>query len=141
MKLAILQEEQNMNLTVAQEFNFKSPIEKVWHALTDAETLAKWVMPNDFKPVVGHKFQFRNEQWKLIIDSEVLEVNEPNKLSYTWTGSGINTTIIWTLKHMDGTTYLHLEQTGFEKEDQAFRGAKFGWVKMADELGKVLTAL
>ncbi len=35
-------------------------------------------------------------------------------------------------------TYLHLEQTGFEKEDQAFNGAKFGWVRMGDELKKLL---
>ncbi|WP_342664988.1 SRPBCC family protein [Shimazuella kribbensis] len=51
-----------MNLTVSQDFNFKSPTEKVWHALTDANILAKWVMDNNFKPIVGHKFQFRNEQ-------------------------------------------------------------------------------
>ncbi|WP_028776554.1 SRPBCC family protein [Shimazuella kribbensis] len=127
-----------MNLTVSQDFNFKSPIEKVWHALTDASTLARWVMDNDFKPVVGHKFQFRNDQWNLIIDSEVLEIDEPYKLSYTWVGSGINTTITWTLKHEVDTTYLHLEQTGFEKEDQAFRGAKHGWVKMAGDLEKLL---
>jgi uncharacterized protein YndB with AHSA1/START domain len=127
-----------MNLTVSQDFNFNSPIEKVWHALTDANTLAKWIMDNDFKPAVGHKFQFRKEQWNLFIDCEVLEVDEPNKLSYTWSGSGINTIVTWVLKHEEGTTYLHLEQTGFEKEDQAFHGAKHGWVKMAGELEKML---
>ncbi len=134
----ILQEEQKMSLTVSQDFHFKSPIEKVWHALTDTDTLAKWIMANDFKPVVGHKFQFRNEQWNLIIDSEVLEVDEPYQLSYTWVGGGINTTVTWTLKHEDGTTYLHLEHTGFEKEDQAFNGAKYGWVRMGEELKKLL---
>lgn len=130
-----------MNLTVSQDFSFQSPIEKVWRALTDADTLAKWVMPNDIKPIVGHKFQFRNDQWNLVIDSEVLEVDEPHKLSYTWAGSGINTTIIWTLNHEDGTTYLHLDQTGFEKEDQAFHGAKHGWAKMGGDLEKLLTEL
>ncbi|MFD4703347.1 hypothetical protein ACFWM3_00645 [Gottfriedia sp. NPDC058432] len=43
-------------------------------------------MPNDIKPVVGHKFNFRLEQYNLILDCEVLEVDEPNKLSYTWVG-------------------------------------------------------
>jgi uncharacterized protein YndB with AHSA1/START domain len=42
-----------MNLTISQDFNFKSPIEKVWHALTDSSTLAKWIMDNDFKPFKG----------------------------------------------------------------------------------------
>lgn len=137
----LLQEEHKMSLTVTQDFSFESPIEKVWHALTDANTLAKWVMANDMKPIVGHKFQFRNEQWDLIIDSEVLEVNEPNKLSYTWVGGGINTTITWTLRYEDGTTYLHLEQTGFEKEDQAFNGAKFGWARMGGELKTLLAEM
>jgi uncharacterized protein YndB with AHSA1/START domain len=127
-----------MNLTVSQNFNFNSPIEKVWLALTDANTLGKWVMENNFKPVVGHKFQFRMEKWNLIIDSEVLEVDEPHKLSYTWVGGGINTTVTWTLKFEDGTTYLHLEQTGFEKEDQAFKGAKYGWARMGEGLKKML---
>ncbi|WP_243551659.1 SRPBCC family protein [Metabacillus dongyingensis] len=127
-----------MNLTVSQDFNFKSPINKVWNALTDSDTLAKWIMENNFKPIVGHKCQFRNEQWNLIVDCEVLVVDEPYKLSYTWVGDPINTIVTWTLKQEDETTYLHLEQTGFEKEDQAFNGAKYGWAQMGEDLKKVL---
>ncbi|MXQ53578.1 SRPBCC family protein [Shimazuella alba] len=127
-----------MNLTVAQDFHFKSSIEKVWSALTDSNTLAKWIMENNFQPIVGHKCQFRNDEWNLVVDCEVLVVDEPYKLSYTWVGGPINTIVTWTLKHEDGTTNLHLEQTGFEKEDQAFHGAKHGWVKMAGDLEKVL---
>jgi uncharacterized protein YndB with AHSA1/START domain len=47
-----------MNLKVSLDFQFMSPIEKVWLALTDTNTLAKWIMANDFKPVVGHNFSF-----------------------------------------------------------------------------------
>jgi uncharacterized protein YndB with AHSA1/START domain len=123
---------------VSLDFQFTSSINKVWNALTDSETLAKWTMENNFKPIVGHKCQFRNDQWNLIVDSEVLIVDEPYKLSYTWVGGPINTIVTWTLIQEDGTTYLHLEQTGFEKEDQAFNGAKYGWAKMVDELKKVV---
>ncbi|MCM3389213.1 SRPBCC domain-containing protein [Ureibacillus chungkukjangi] len=120
------------------DFQFNNPINKVWDALTDSETLAKWIMENDFKPIVGHKCQFRNPQWNLIVDSEVLVVDEPNKLSYTWVGGPINTIVTWTLREENGTTYLHLEQTGFEQEDQAFNGAKYGWANMVEELKKVI---
>ena len=124
------------------DFQFKSPINKVWDALTDSDTLAKWVMENDFKPIVGHKCQFQNDQWNLVVDCEVLVVDEPNKLSYTWVGGPINTIVTWTLKEESGTTYLHLEQTGFEKEDdQAFNGAKYGWASKVDELKKELGEL
>ncbi|WP_299093885.1 SRPBCC domain-containing protein [uncultured Metabacillus sp.] len=120
------------------DFQFTSSINKVWNALTDSDTLAKWVMENDFKPIVGHKCQFRNPQWNLIVNSEVLVVDEPYKLSYTWVGGPIDTIVTWTLKHEDGITYLHLKHTGFEKEDQAFNGAKYGWANMVGELKKVL---
>ncbi|WP_235832917.1 SRPBCC family protein [Gottfriedia acidiceleris] len=60
---------------------------------------------NYIKPIVGHKFNFRLEQYNLILDCEVLEVEELNKLSYTWVGGGINTTITWTLKHEDGNLF------------------------------------
>ncbi|MEH7238708.1 SRPBCC family protein [Bacillus sp. JJ1562] len=126
---------------VSLDFKFKSSINKVWDSLTDSDTLAKWIMENDFKPVVGHKCQFKNPQWNLIVNCEVLVVDEPYKLSYTWVGGPIDTVVTWTLKEEDGTTYLHLEQTGFDKEDQAFNGAKYGWTGKVDELKKVLGEL
>jgi len=120
------------------EFQFKSPIDKVWDALTNPDTLAQWVMDNNFKPVVGYKCQFRKEEINLIVESEVLVVDEPNKLSYTWVGGQVNTIVTWTLKQEGEITYLHLEQTGFVKEDQAFNGAKYGWAYKIEELKKVL---
>ncbi|WP_067839257.1 SRPBCC family protein [Amphibacillus sediminis] len=119
-------------------FQFKQPINKVWDALTNSDTLAKWVMENNFKPIVGYKCQFRNQEIDLIVDSEVLVVDKPNKLSYTWVGGPINTVVTWTLKQEGETTYLHLEQSGFEKENQAFNGAKYGWAHMVDTLKKEL---
>jgi uncharacterized protein YndB with AHSA1/START domain len=32
------------------------PPGRVWQALTDPALLARWLMPTDFKPVVGHAF-------------------------------------------------------------------------------------
>lgn len=127
-----------MNPKVSLDFQFISPIEQVWSALTDSGTLAKWMMANEFKPIVGHHCQFTNDQWNLIVDCEVLVVDEPYKLSYTWVGGPINTIVTWTLEQKDDTTSLHLEQTGFEKEDQAFNGAKYGWPNMVEALKKVL---
>ncbi|MFU8853255.1 SRPBCC family protein [Micromonospora sp. SL1-18] len=34
------------------------PPAKVWRALTDSDLLARWLMPNDFGPVPGHRFTF-----------------------------------------------------------------------------------
>jgi uncharacterized protein YndB with AHSA1/START domain len=123
---------------ISLDFQFTSSINTVWNSLTNSETLAKWVMENNFKPIVGHKCQFKNEQWNLVVDSEVLIVDEPNKLSYTWVGGPINTILTWTLREEDGITHLHLEQKGFEKEDQAYNGAKYGWASKIEELKKLV---
>ncbi|KMK75248.1 SRPBCC family protein [Alkalihalobacillus pseudalcaliphilus] len=120
------------------DFQFNSPIEKVWEALTHSETLAQWVMENNFRPIVGYKCQFRNEAIGLVVHSEVLLVDKPNKLSYTWVGGPIDTVVIWTLKQEGKVTHLHLEHAGFEEMNQAYHGAKYGWSNMVDNLKKLI---
>ncbi|ASS76024.1 ATPase [Tumebacillus algifaecis] len=130
-----------MSFTLSLDFQYTTSIEKLWSALTDSSKLAKWVMENDFKPVVGHRFQFRAQPiggWDGIIESEVLIVDEPHKLSYTWNSAGQENTVTWTLKDLgDGKVNLHLEQTGISNA-QANEGAKYGWMRMGGELEKVL---
>ncbi|MBJ9989558.1 SRPBCC family protein [Paenibacillus sp. S28] len=133
-----------MKPEVKLDFQFDSPIEKVWLALTDSNMLAKWVMDNDFKPVVGHHFQFRakpSKVWDGVVDSEVLVVEEPHRLSYTWVTAGVSTVVTWTLHSSNGATHLHLEHTGFQSESLSYNGARLGWVKMADQLEVVLAEL
>lgn len=137
-----------MSLTLSMDFQFTTSIEKLWSALTDSSKLAKWVanihtgqaMENDFEPVVGHRFQFRTqptEYWNGIIEGEVLIVEEPHRLSYTWV-SGEKHTVAWTLQDLgDGKVNLHLEQTGISNA-KALEGAKYGWGKWCGELEKVL---
>ncbi len=38
------------------EMSYPEPPEWVWRALIDPQELAAWLMPNDFLPVVGHRF-------------------------------------------------------------------------------------
>lgn len=98
------------------------------------------ILEEDFKPVVGHRFQFRTkptEFWNGVIEGEVLVVEEPTRLSYTWS-SGETHTITWTLQDLgNGMVHLHLEQTGISSEP-ALNGAKYGWSKWLGELEKVL---
>ena len=139
-----------MSETVVLDVEVKSPIERVWHALTDSATLSKWMLfkSNDFKPVVGHAFQFREAPgWTGIVDCEVTEVDKPNRLSYTWVSGGESnlqhsTVVTWTLTEAEGgVTRLHLEQSGFRSEaKQEIGGAKYGWMSMLDQLQSVLAS-
>lgn len=130
-----------MSLTLSLDFPFTTSIEKLWSALTDSGKLAKWTMENDFKPVVGHRFQFRTaptEWWDGIVDGEVLIVDAPNRLSYTWASGGEKHTVTWTLQDLgDGKINLHLEQTGISNA-QALGGARYGWTNWCGELEKLL---
>ncbi|NGP59422.1 SRPBCC domain-containing protein [Paenibacillus thiaminolyticus] len=130
-----------MSLTLPLDFQFTASIEKVWSALTDSSKLAKWIMENDFKPEVGHRFQFRTqptEWWNGIIEGEVLIVDAPHRLSYTWASGGEKHTVTWTLQDLgDGMVNLHLEQTGFSNT-QGVEGAKYGWSNWFREFEKVL---
>jgi Uncharacterized conserved protein len=130
-----------MSLSLNMDFQFTTSVEKLWNALTDSSKLAKWIADNDFEPVVGHRFQFRhqpNEYWDGIVDSEVLIVDEPNQLSFTWTVGDERHTVTLTIQDMgDGKANLHLEQTGITNE-QGLAGAKYGWMAWVDKLVKVL---
>ncbi|EFM12231.1 Activator of Hsp90 ATPase 1 family protein [Paenibacillus curdlanolyticus YK9] len=129
-----------MSLTLSLDFQYKTTIEKLWSALTDSTKLAKWTLENDFKPIVGHRFQFRaqpTEYWNGIIDGEVLVVEAPSRLSYTWS-SGETHTVTWTIQDLgEGKVNLHLEQTGISNA-QALGGAKYGWTNWNGELEKLL---
>jgi|SRR5690625_1276369 len=134
-----------MKADVSLDYQFSSSIEEVWNALTNSDMLEKWIWENDFKAVVGHKFQFRSEPnkwWDGIVDGEVLEVEEPHKLVYTWESAGEKTTITWTLTSKPDGTSLLFEQTGFSEQTKATKGAlegaKYSWMKFGEQLEKVL---
>jgi hypothetical protein len=69
--------------SVIVEREIPYPPEKIWRALTQPHLIEEWLMKNDFKPVMGHRFNLRGD-WGGVLDCEVLAL-EPNKtLSYTW---------------------------------------------------------
>jgi uncharacterized protein YndB with AHSA1/START domain len=131
----------------------ESPAE-VWRGLTEAELLARWLMPNDIKPVVGHRFKFHTKpmgDWDGVVHCEVLEIDEPNKLVYSWKGGDgknenyghlLDTVVTWTLTPTaTGGTKLHLVHFGFEPTDYAFQIMSGGWRSMlsAEKMTQILS--
>ena len=119
--------------------------EKVWKALTTSELIAGWLMQNDFQPRAGHKFNFRSDPipnaWNGVTDCEVLEVDPPRKLSYTWCASGeeaangLRTVVTWTLTPVDAGTLVRMEQTGFRPQDEMGRQMMGGgWPRIVERL-------
>jgi uncharacterized protein YndB with AHSA1/START domain len=132
--------------SVVVEREMPHPPEKLWRALTQPHLLEEWLMKNDFKPVVGHKFNLRTApygSWNGVVESEVLAI-EPNRtLTYTWdSGEGpmrVTSVVTWTLTPTAAGTHLRMEQSGFRSDrPQNFQGAKYGWQNFFGKLEQVL---
>ena len=119
--------------------------EKIWRALTEGALIKAWLMDNDFQPVVNHKFNFRSTpvpQWNGIIDSQVLVVQPNEKLSYSWSSMGMESAVVWTLLPTKAGTLVRMEQSGFRPDqEQAYKGANYGWQKFIGALERVVAAL
>lgn len=127
------------------------PPEMVWDYLTNPELLANWLMPNDFKPIVGHKFQFvAKPKLKFGFDGtiycEVLEIVPFRKLVYSWKGGlskenpSLDSTVTWTLTPVNNGTVLTLEHTGFKglKNYLTYIIMSNGWAKIGKRLSNQL---
>jgi len=98
------------------EVVYKHPIEKVWRALTDPKAIAQWLMENDFEPRLGHKFMFHSKPqpgWDGKTYCEVIELDPPRRLAYTWRGGSIDTLLRITLEPLADGTRIVLEHSGF----------------------------
>lgn len=128
------------NRAVVKERNLKHSAEKVWRALTQQHLIEDWTMENDFRPEVGHRFEF-NADWGKVT-GEVLAVQPEKSLSYTWKGPGLDSIVTWTLTETDSGTHLCMEQTGFGPEhEQAYRGATSGWTRFLYRFEQVVADL
>ena len=103
--------------TIRVEATYPHPPERVWRALTDPQAIAEWLMPNDFQPRLGHRFQFRvanAKGWSGVVDCEVTELTPPSRLAYTWASDKVDTRVTWTLEPSKDGTRLVLEHSGFK---------------------------
>lgn len=129
-----------MNYEITLEQTYPYPPERVWRALTDSAAMGEWLMPNDFEPRLGHKFQFRSKPmpgWRGFVECEVIELIAPRRLGYTWLGADDwkePTIVRWTLEPVEGGTRLRLEHANLQepwgRQLQAMLGQ--GWKKMLE---------
>lgn len=124
-------------LSVVVERDIAHPPEKIWRALTQPHLIEEWLMKNQFKPVVDHRFNL-SADWGTV-DCQVQSVEVNRALSYTWDTKDLRSVVVWTLTPTSGGTLLRMEQSGFRQDQQPYyRGATVGWPRFLDELERVL---
>lgn len=131
-------------LSVVVEREFPFPAEKLWRALTQPHLIEEWLMKNDFRPAVGHRFNLRGE-WGGVLDCEVLAVEPDRTLSYTWNFANddpafaLQSVVTFTLTPTGQGTHLRMEQSGFRPgQKQAYGGARHGWQQFLAKLEQLL---
>ena len=124
--------------SVVMEKEFPFPAERIWRALTEPQLIEEWLMRSEFKPIVGHRFEFSADWGK--VECEVLAVEKNKTVSYTWGDHDLQTTVTWTLTPTATGTIVRMEQTGFRPDQpRYYHGAKAGWPRFFERLEGVLT--
>jgi uncharacterized protein YndB with AHSA1/START domain len=108
-------------LRLNMEVFYPYPPQQVWRVITNRRALAAWLMENDFEPRVGHKFRFQHSTLPGLdgsIDCQVIELDEPKRLSYTWQDKLMHqpSIVTWVLNPVDGGTRLQLEHKGLRSQ-------------------------
>jgi uncharacterized protein YndB with AHSA1/START domain len=131
-------------LAVVVEREIPHPPEKIWRALTQPHLIEAWLMKNDFRPEVGHRFSLRGD-WGGVLDCEVLAIEPGRSLSYTWNfdhedpAFRLASVVTFTLTPTGAGTRLRMEQAGFRPDQkQAYHGAKAGWARFFGNLEQLL---
>ena len=121
------------------------PPERIWRALTQPHLIEEWLMKNDFKPVVDHRFNLRKNPQpdvSIVVDCQVLAVEPHKTLSYTWAAYGLESVVTWTLTPTRTGTLVRMEQSGFRPDQtQAYHGARYGWQQYFAALEQVLARI
>jgi uncharacterized protein YndB with AHSA1/START domain len=141
-----------MTKTIKHTFFYAHKPEAVWDYLTKPELIAQWLMPNNFKPEVGHDFKFTIKPMPAfnfdgIIYCKVLELIPGKRLVYSWKGGPepgkltLDSIVEWTLVAKNNGTELLLEHKGFATDEamlQIFTVMDAGW---AQNIAKIDTFL
>jgi uncharacterized protein YndB with AHSA1/START domain len=116
----------------------EAPPGEVWRALTTPALIEKWLMPNDFKPVVGKPFTFTwDSQGKDRDGKAVCKVTQlipKRQLTYTWREKGFPTytMVTFELEPNSSGTLLTLTHDRWERFDKAnwqhyWQALRDGW--------------
>ena len=115
------------SVVVEREIPF--PPEKIWRALTQPHLIEEWLMKNDFKPVMDHRFNLRADwgvgrlpgRWR---SSRTRRCPTPGA-PWVWRAWSPGRS-----RRRAAGTHLRMEQSGFRPDQQqAYHGAKDGWQK------------
>lgn len=110
---------------IRQTVMLNAPIQKVWDAVSTAEGMSAWFMPNDFQPVVGHEFHINAGPFGMS-PCKVTEIDPPHRLSFNW---GKDWTLTFELTEVEDRTEFTLIHAGWSDDEVTEFGESHGIVR------------
>jgi uncharacterized protein YndB with AHSA1/START domain len=131
---------------------YPHPPTKVWRALTTPSLMSSWLMaPEGFAPRVGQRFTFRARPMPAtgfsgVVSCEVLEADEPKRLSYSWNDAEASEptgwVITWELLPEGKGTRVLFTHSGFDPDSPTAQLSRTimgsGWPRILAALENVL---
>jgi uncharacterized protein YndB with AHSA1/START domain len=133
---------------IEKQIELKSPVSRVWKALTDYHEFSQWFRVNLHEPFVVGKTTRGNiayPGYEHLIMEVVVQKMEPERLfSYTWHPYAVDpkvdyskeppTLVEFRLEPTPAGTLLRLSESGFDalpphRRDEAFRMNSGGWAE------------
>jgi uncharacterized protein YndB with AHSA1/START domain len=124
---------------IRRTVRLNAPIDQAWKAVATSEGLAAWFMPNDFQPIVGHRFHLNAGPFGMS-PCEVTEINPSHRLSFRW---GKDWVLTFELKEIANQTDLTLIHSGWDMDKETEFGERHTIVRdrMDQGWGKLLASL
>ncbi|MEK4198209.1 SRPBCC family protein [Cytobacillus sp. FSL K6-0265] len=96
---------------IQQSIILNAPINTVWQHVATSKGIAEWFMPNNFQAIEGIAFEVQSPFGPS--PCRVLEIDEPNKLSFSWDTDGWVVTFL--LAEVDNGTKFTLIHSGWKE--------------------------
>ncbi|WP_274366051.1 SRPBCC family protein [Paenibacillus thermotolerans] len=128
---------------IVQTTVLNAPIQKVWEAVSTAEGISAWFMPNNFKPEIGYEFEINAGPFGMS-PCKVTELDPPNRLSFKW---GKDWTLSFDLADLNGKTQFTLTHAGWdpnqvtefgEPHDVVRERMAGGWAGISKKLAAII---
>ena len=126
---------------IRHTFTLNIPIDRVWNAIATSEGLDAWLMPNNFVPLIGGKFQFQSTPmgpWDGVVHCRVLDLKKPRRLVISWRVlADYETKLSFGLEEKDGQTQVTITHDGWDNIPFELIGVRnmleLGWKQHAQQ--------
>ena len=116
---------------IVEELTIEAPPQRVWGAITQQDEIVQWwAYEARVTPEVGSLAEFRFRQGAFVMQFEVAELDQDEKVRWIsksppqWAGSSVT----WQLTPVHNGTKLIFTHDGFAQADEAHEGTRGAWV-------------